>query len=71
MQLTVNAMKTALRVLNALAVKCEADPADVHELRRLAPLLADSPLDELARDVIRQAMMRRDAIAADDLSPLA
>ena len=64
MHLAADAMKTALRVLNALASQCEPDGQDVDELRRLAPLLADSPLEELAWDVIRQAMKRHDATGA-------
>jgi hypothetical protein len=62
MHLAVDALKTALRVLNALASECEPDPQDVDELHRLAPLLADVPLDDLAWDVIRQAMKRHDSI---------
>jgi hypothetical protein len=39
MRQTVDAMKAALRVLNALVVIGDADPSDVEVLRRLAPLL--------------------------------
>jgi hypothetical protein len=47
MQQTVDAIKTALRVLNALVVNGEADPSDLAELRRLSPSLADAPQPDL------------------------
>ena len=54
------ALKTALRVLAAITDGGrQPDPADVEQLRRLAPLMADTPLDELAADVIQQALRRR------------
>jgi len=59
---TLAAMKTAMRVLAAVNDKREPDTADLTELRRLAPLLADMPADELACDVIKQALQRRDAL---------
>src|SRR3954447_22015228 len=42
------AMKTALRVLHAVTDNHTPQPADVEKLQRLAPSLANSPLDELA-----------------------
>ena len=54
-------MKTAMRVLAAINEKREPDAADLAELRSLAPLLANLPPDELACDVIKQALQRRDA----------
>ena len=52
-------METALRVLSALTAHQYPAPEDVAELRRCAPLLEDAPLDELACDVIQQALKRR------------
>jgi hypothetical protein len=60
MQTTANAVRTAVRVLNALAVECTPDPADVDELRRLAPGFAGIQLDVLAWEVIPQAARCRD-----------
>jgi hypothetical protein len=54
-------MNTALRVLKAITEKREPDSTDVDELRHLAPLPADTPIDELACEVIQQALKRRAA----------
>jgi hypothetical protein len=54
MEQTIDVIKTAFRVLNAIAGKCDPDPTDIEELRALSPLLADGPPDELACGVIRQ-----------------
>ena len=59
MEKSLDAMQTALRVLSALTEKRRPDPADVEQLRNFAPLLADGPLDELACDVIQQALSHR------------
>jgi hypothetical protein len=61
MQEVLAAMKTALRVLTAIIDKREPNLTDVNELRRFAPLLADSPVDDLARGVIQRALRRRPA----------
>jgi len=61
MDSSLQAMKTAMRVLSAINEKREPDAADLEELRSLAPLLANLPPDELACDVIKQALQRRDA----------
>jgi hypothetical protein len=61
MQEFLAAMKTALRVLTAIIDKREPDLTDVNELRHFAPLLADAPVDDLAREVIQQALGRRPA----------
>jgi hypothetical protein len=55
-------MEAALRVLMTINQKRHPNPADVEELRRLAPLLADLPADELACDVIKQALYRRELL---------
>jgi hypothetical protein len=55
------ALKTALRVLTAASESRDPDPADVDELRRLAPPLDYLPAEELACDVIKQAIHRRAA----------
>jgi hypothetical protein len=59
MEETLAAMQTALRVMTAIRNRTAPDANDVEELRRLSPLLDDAPLDELARDVIKQSMRRR------------
>ena len=55
----VQAMRIALRVLTAINEGHVASEVDIKELRVFAPLLADGPADELACDVIQQAMKRR------------
>jgi hypothetical protein len=57
MQLSVDAMSTALRVLSAIVNQRDPDPVDVEELRRLPAPRAEVPLDELACGVIQQARM--------------
>jgi len=65
MEIATEALKTALRVLTATSHRTEPDPADVQELKRLAPLLADAAsLDEMACDVIQQALKRRAEVRA-------
>jgi hypothetical protein len=59
MQESLEAMKVALRVLSALTEKRPPDPADIEELRRYAPL-ANGSLDELACDVIQEAVKHRE-----------
>jgi hypothetical protein len=61
-------MQTALRVLTALTEKREANPADVEELRRLAPGDPDVPLDELACEVIQLAIKAREKARGADNS---
>jgi hypothetical protein len=61
MHLYLDAMKTALRVLTAIVEKRCPEPADVGDLRRQSSLSADAPADELAWDVMRQALKKRDA----------
>lgn len=56
---TSTALKTALRVLSALIDLKRPDPADVSELRRLAPHDADKPIDEPACEVIQKAVRTR------------
>ena len=58
------AMEIALRVLTAIISRQSPNPADVEELRRLAPSLADVPVDELAREVVRHAVQLRQAECA-------
>ena len=59
-------MKLALRVLNSISVqKNAASRVDVQELRKLVPgHLAKEPTEELARDVIQEALKRHRAKAA-------
>ena len=56
---SMEAMKTALRVLTAINERRYPDPEDVHALRRYAPNAASLPVDELACEVIQQAMKVR------------
>jgi hypothetical protein len=53
---SLEAMKTALRVLTAICEKRQPDPADVQDLRHYAPLLAHCPIDEVACEVIHQSL---------------
>ena len=62
MKTGTDAMAVALRVLDALNSKSAPADADVAELRRLAPLFSHLPVDELACDVIQQALKRREQI---------
>jgi hypothetical protein len=60
MQRSLDAMSLALRVLTALNAHRSPEPNDVAELKALEPLLADTAgLDELACEVIHQALKRR------------
>ena len=64
-------MGIAWRVLDAINELRNPDLKDVEELRRLAPVPANQPLDELACLVIRRtiksrAEVRRDGQGADD-----
>jgi hypothetical protein len=56
MEQSIDALRTALRVLTAIVKMRTPRRADLAKLRRLAPLLADAPLDELAFWVLRQAV---------------
>ncbi len=62
MQQGMDAMRVALRVLQAITERHPPDAKDLEELKRLAPLQADQPQDELACDVIKQALQRREEI---------
>lgn len=55
----MTAIEIALLVLKAINEKRYPDPADAESLRRLEPMLSHVPLDELACDVIQQALARR------------
>jgi hypothetical protein len=59
MQMGFAAMQLALRVLNALIEKRYPDPEDVAQLRQLAPDAATKPTDELACEVIQNALKHR------------
>jgi len=52
-------MRTALRVLTAISERRHPDPADADELRRIASVDTDVPLDEVAREVITAAIQSR------------
>lgn len=53
-------METALRVLSEITKHCPPDPYDIDELRRLAPTEQILSADELAREVIQQAIRSRE-----------
>ena len=59
-------MTAALRVLTALHEHAEPNADDVLVLRAHAPLRVDADLDELACDVIQQALKRRAEIRAKE-----
>jgi len=58
------ALKTAQRVLTALSGRGPLRPEDLDRLRRFAPALMNEPPDELACDVIKQALQIRAAVRA-------
>jgi DNA-binding NtrC family response regulator len=62
----MDALMTALRVLTALNQHAVPNPDDVMVLRAHAPLRVDADLDELACDVIQQALKRRAEIRAKE-----
>jgi hypothetical protein len=59
MEQSLEAMTTAVRVLRALNRKQPPDPGDLDYLRQAAPVSAHLPPDELACEVIQQAVKRR------------
>ena len=57
-------MAVAIRVLTAINECRSPDAKDVEALRSLEPLLAETlPLDELACEVIQQALKRRNQLS--------
>jgi hypothetical protein len=52
-------MKTALRVLSAIVEKRSPEPADVEQLRSLAPPLATVSVEEIACEVVQLALKNR------------
>jgi hypothetical protein len=62
MHQSLQAMRSALRVLAALTEKREPSPGDVQELESfIGPKPEDVPLDEWAREAIIQAVERHRA----------
>jgi len=59
MKISAEQMTLAIRVLNALTDRHDPDPVDVLKLKSINPSLTDMPLDELACEVIQQALKRR------------
>lgn len=59
----MEARMIALRVLTAIVEKRHPDPIDVQALRAYAPAAATAPEDELACDVIQQAITVRARVA--------
>jgi hypothetical protein len=62
MERSLEAMTVAVRVLGALNEKRRPDRADLDLLRHFAPLSAHLPPDELACEVIQQAVKQRTEI---------
>jgi len=56
---SLNAMKTALRVLTAITERRVPAPEDIEELRQAVPNGASLPNDELACEAIQIALRRR------------
>jgi hypothetical protein len=56
---SIEAMQLALRVLTALTEKRYPDPEDLAQLRQLAPDAAAKTPDELACEVIQNALKHR------------
>jgi len=59
MERSLDAMKTALRVLTAITKRHHPDEVDLQSLRQLAPLVGNLPPDELACEVIQLAIKHR------------
>lgn len=62
MEKSLAAMQTALRVLTAVTREESPAQSDLDELRKFSPLMQDGPADELACDVIQQAIRRREQV---------
>ncbi|HXS93137.1 MAG TPA: hypothetical protein VN736_00950 [Candidatus Limnocylindrales bacterium] len=58
-QIAMDALKTALRVLTAVRDKQPPDSGDLEALRAFAAAACVSSPEELACDVIQQALKRR------------
>jgi hypothetical protein len=70
MQESLEAMKTALRVLTALTEKLQPSPLDVDMLRQYAGPQPDGiGLDEYACDVIQRAIKRRAEVRRSKARP--
>jgi len=52
-------VRIALRVLIAIVEGERPSHSDIEALKKFAPLAVDHPADELARDVLQQALRRR------------
>jgi hypothetical protein len=59
MQDNDDAMRTALRVISAICEHFEPAPADLEELRRIAPELAALSPEKLANAIIRSIVEKR------------
>ena len=53
-----SALELVLRVLTAFNEHREPEPADIEQLRKLVPDLADSPVDLLAYEAIQRTIQR-------------
>ena len=61
MQISVSTevLEVALRVLTAITGHQKPNEDDLDTLRKYAPFLAHEPADELACDVVQQALQQR------------
>jgi len=64
MERVVEPMKVALRVLSAVSERQTPASADIALLKAYAPEWAGAPLDEMACEVIQQALRKRAAARA-------
>ena len=69
MERLVDPMKVALRVLAALSERQIPSAADIAQLKAYVPECAGTPLDELACEVIQQALKKRAAARAKSSPP--
>jgi hypothetical protein len=65
-----DALKVALRVLNAIRDCRQPGARDVDLLRRLTPANTNAPVDECACDVVVQALKTRGHNCLDNDSPI-
>jgi hypothetical protein len=68
MQRSVDEIRVALRVLQALTFSRQPDPQDVQELHRIIPAADYDSLDEMACTVIQQALEHRKQVRDAELS---
>jgi hypothetical protein len=64
---SLKAIETALRILGAITEHNEPNSADVEELKRFSPFAPeDTPIDEIACEVVAQALKARAAARGEE-----